>query len=200
MVAIFVSSTSKDLLEHRKVVLDALTKAGHNVIAMEHFNSQPADAETVSTDEVRRAELFVGIYAHRYGYRPDNHLSVTEQEFIAAKLFKIPPFIFIVEESYRHPLIDQFAETDPESIQMLKAFKTRLEKNYVRKLFTSPEDLALSVIMSVNGWLQKQPQQDNSKPSEGIRQNTATTGGIAIYQEKGDITGNTFNTGKSSDK
>ena len=48
------------------------------------------------------ANLFVGIYAHRYGYIPaDADISITEQEFIhAGRKSEKPIFGFIVDEEH----------------------------------------------------------------------------------------------------
>jgi hypothetical protein len=168
MISVFISSTSKDLLEHRRAVIETLLKAGIHPIGMEHFASQSGDAETVSINELHKADLFVGVYAHRYGYRPDDDKSVTELEYIAAKNREkpLPRLIFVVEENYHHPLIDQHAETDSETTTLLAGFKRRLGKNEVWLTFTTPEDLAAKVSASVTRWLQKQGVK-NDRPSGG---------------------------------
>src|SRR5687767_14074262 len=98
---VFISSTSRDLLEHRAVVVKALLNAGFHPIDMANFMARPEGAITACLKEVAESDLFVGIYAWRYGYIPaDAEVSITEQEFIEAERLKKPCFCFMVDEAY----------------------------------------------------------------------------------------------------
>lgn len=67
----FISSTSVDLVEHRRVVIDTLLRLGHYPLAMEYMGTQPeGDATSVSYDYLAEADLYLGIIAWRYGYIP----------------------------------------------------------------------------------------------------------------------------------
>ncbi len=78
---VFLSSTYVDLIEHRKAAHDALEQLGLHVIGMESFGARPEDSTTACLKEVEESNLFVGIYAHRYGYIPkDSDVSITEDE------------------------------------------------------------------------------------------------------------------------
>ncbi|NDJ76982.1 MAG: DUF4062 domain-containing protein [Chloroflexi bacterium] len=105
---IFISSTSKDLIEHREHLLPALTQAGYDYIAMEEFGARDADAIDVSLREVRSCDIFVGIYARRYGYIPNDprnpqRRSITEMEYHEAVDLGKPRFIFVVDSTYDEP-------------------------------------------------------------------------------------------------
>jgi len=79
---VFTSSTAIDLPEHRKQVIEACLRMGYFPVGMEHWPAQDADAETVCLREVDRADVFVGIYAFRYGWVPPAHkVSITELEY-----------------------------------------------------------------------------------------------------------------------
>jgi hypothetical protein len=68
---------------------------------MEAFGARTEDSTTVCLQEVEESDLFVGIYAHRYGYVPkDATASFTEQEFDYAKKLGKPIFGFIVEDEF----------------------------------------------------------------------------------------------------
>jgi Domain of unknown function (DUF4062) len=72
MTAVFVSSTFADLKEFRASVRSAIRRLGLVDIAMEHFGSR--DERPI--DECKRVinkecDLFVGIYAKRYGFIPE---------------------------------------------------------------------------------------------------------------------------------
>jgi hypothetical protein len=167
MVAVFLSSTRKDLYAHRQVVSDRLREAGIHVIGMEHFSSQPGDAQQVSLAEVGRADVLVGLYAHRYGYRPDDDKSVTEMEYQEAQRAGLDCLIFLVEENYREGLLGQFAESDAEAINFLNNFKRRLSTKHVLQTFTSPDDLAGKVVAAVARWMGQRQADASADASDG---------------------------------
>ena len=54
MATIYLSSTYEDLKEHRRVVFEALRKAGHHVIAMEDYvatDQRPAEQCLADVDK-----------------------------------------------------------------------------------------------------------------------------------------------------
>jgi hypothetical protein len=66
----FLSSTSRDLEEHRKAVLGVLLRSENFPVAMEWFGAQPAEPVDVCLQKVRQSAAFVLIVAHRYGWVP----------------------------------------------------------------------------------------------------------------------------------
>ncbi len=77
-----ISSTSLDLPEHRKEAIDACLRLGVLPIAMEQLPARDADAVKVSTEMVDKADIYIGIYAWRYGHMPEgSDISITEMEF-----------------------------------------------------------------------------------------------------------------------
>src|SRR5215510_3818639 len=99
---VFVSSTSVDLVDFRQVVIDQLLRMGQMPIGMEHFGSRTQDATTVSLAEVAGCDLFIGIYAFRYGYTPEEDgLSITEQEYHEARSRGKRCLCYFADESLR---------------------------------------------------------------------------------------------------
>ncbi|MBK7564844.1 MAG: DUF4062 domain-containing protein [Propionivibrio sp.] len=81
-LTVFISSTSLDLTQHRKALERSLLDAGLGPIGMEHFAAQPDQPLHACLREIGEADLFVGIYAWRYGFVPgDAGISITELEF-----------------------------------------------------------------------------------------------------------------------
>src|SRR5215469_17462559 len=118
---VFVSSTARDLPKHRLAAALAIERLGLQVARMETFGASPEDATETSFEEVEGSELFVGIYAHRYGYvPPDSTSSITESEFDYACNLRRPPFCFFVDSEYPWP--QDLIEEDPGK-QKLAAFK-----------------------------------------------------------------------------
>jgi hypothetical protein len=156
MTSVFVSSTSKDLLDHRAAAIKACLDAGFHPIGMENFMARTEDAVTACLDEVAASDIFIGIYAWRYGYVPPNSkCSITEMEYLKARELKKPCFCFLVDPS--HPWPDEFKDKGL-SEQFLAAFKTGIESSIVRASFTTPEDLGQKVAATLARWLsQAQP-------------------------------------------
>jgi hypothetical protein len=105
----FISSTYRDLIDHRRAVADTLGRLGHQLQRMETFGARPEDATQACLAEIDASELFVGTYAKRYGYVPrDSEISITEAEFDFAFKLRRPTFCFFVDEEYPwpHELVD----------------------------------------------------------------------------------------------
>jgi hypothetical protein len=79
---VFLSSTSVDLSSVRAEISKWLTGLFETkLIIMETFGSDAAPPEINSVRRVRECDLFVGIYAHRYGTIDEaSGASITELE------------------------------------------------------------------------------------------------------------------------
>jgi hypothetical protein len=154
VTSVFISSTSSDLREHRAAVRESLLTAGYHPIDMADFMARAEGATSACLNEVAEADLFVGIYAWRYGFVPKgSKISITEQEFEEARLLEKPCFCFMVEESYDWPA--QFKE-EGKGGDLLKKFKAQLDSTLVRTTFTTPDSLAKRVLSSLTRWEKEQ--------------------------------------------
>ncbi len=154
MRRVFVSSTSVDLREHRNAVRDAILTLGLHPIMMEHFPAMDAGALEVCRQKVHEADLFVGVYAHRYGYIPQGAAqSITEMEYDWARARDIPCYVYVVDRAYPWP--DDLR--DPENTALLDAFKARVGKELVWSTFTTPDSLAAKVTQSLAQHSGEQP-------------------------------------------
>ena len=53
---------------------------------MEIFGARPLEPSEACIDEINKCSIFVGIYAHRYGFIPNGaSASITEMEFDRAR-------------------------------------------------------------------------------------------------------------------
>lgn len=144
---VFVSSTSKDLADHRAAVRDAILKLGMHPIMMEHFPAMDANAVDACQRKVLDCDVFVGIYAHRYGYIPaDQHHSITELEYEWAVAADLPRRIFVVKPDYEWPR--EFSDMGDDYTK-LDAFKKRVGAERVWSEFTTPDSLAAAVTQSL---------------------------------------------------
>ena len=98
---VFICSTGKDLTEYRKVAREVCEELGLAVIGMETFEAMGAGATEGSKRKLDEADVYVGIFAYRYGYIEDGHdKSVTEIEFDHAGKQKINQLCFLLNPKH----------------------------------------------------------------------------------------------------
>ena len=111
---VMISSTALDLPEHRKEVMDACLRLGMLPVMMEHLTASDADAAAKSLAMVDGADIYLGVFAYRYGYVPDannpDQISITEMEYNRAVKNGIPRLIFFMDKT--HPLTAADMEED----------------------------------------------------------------------------------------
>jgi hypothetical protein len=123
-VRIFLSSTYIDLVAYRVAAAKALEQLGQQVGRMEIFGARPDEPTKACLGEIDKCSLFVGIYAHRYGFTPEqSQISITEQEFEHARQRRKQIFCFLAEDN--HPWPPAFVE-DGKARERLQQFKTIL--------------------------------------------------------------------------
>jgi tetratricopeptide (TPR) repeat protein len=147
---VMISSTARDLPEHRKEVMDACLRQGMFPIMMEHLPASDDQAIPASLKMVDEADIYLLILAHRYGYVPAANnpecLSVTEHEYNSAVERKIPILTFAMHAD--HPVKAADVEKGEGAVK-LEAFKNRaLLKG--TNFFTSSADLRAHVINSLS--------------------------------------------------
>lgn len=161
-LVVMISSTALDLPEHRQVVLDACLRLGMMPRMMEHLPASDAEAVRVSLEMVDEADIYVGVFAHRYGYVPKGRRrSITELEYERARKRDIPRLIFLMHDD--HPI--KAADVEKGSAaERLEKLKERLGKERVVEFFKSPDDLKGQVIHALGE--QKTKLLEVEKPSD----------------------------------
>src|SRR5947208_9635368 len=98
---VMISSTALDLPEHRDQVLDACLRQGMFPIMMEYLPASDADAIAESLRMVNESDIYLGIFANRYGYVPKGYnTSITEMEYNCAVERGIPCLIFFIHDDH----------------------------------------------------------------------------------------------------
>src|SRR5437660_12652538 len=127
---VMISSTARDLPEHREEVRDACLQQKMFPIMMEHLPASDADAIAASLELVDEADVYALLLAHRYGYVPKENnpqqISITEMEYNRAVERGIRRVVFIVDKN--RPLSD-FTITDIDTAEYsstLRSFKYRV--------------------------------------------------------------------------
>lgn len=84
---VMISSTARDLPKHREKVMHACLRQSCFPSMMEHLPANDADAIAASLEMVEEADIYLGVFAHRYGHVPAGHeISITEMEYERAML------------------------------------------------------------------------------------------------------------------
>lgn len=149
---VFVSSTYVDLIDYRKAAEKAINRLGQKYEGMEYVGAKNEDATELSLELVnQKCDLFIGIYAWRYGTVPDgSELSITEQEYHKATELGLPCLCYFVEEDF--PWQRRFIETGAAE-EKLKRFKSQIAKNHVRDTFKEPLTLENNILADLGDWL-----------------------------------------------
>ena len=96
---VFISSTYKDLIEYRAAAIRAVEGTNYQASKMEVFGARPDEPSDACLKEVGESDLFVGIYALRYGFIPEGaDISITEMEYLHAKKLGRPIYCFLLDE------------------------------------------------------------------------------------------------------
>jgi CheY-like chemotaxis protein len=151
---VFISSTYADLVDHRVKVAEAVERLGQHGVRMEVFGARSTEARVASLDEVELSEVFVGIYAYRYGHVPaGSPVSITRMEFEHARKLGKPTLCFVVDQE--QPWLPRHIDPMPEAT-LLAEFKEHIGRSLVRDTFTTPLDLAFKVAASLGRHLLQQ--------------------------------------------
>lgn len=155
-----ISSTALDLPEHRALVHKACLEAGVFPIGMEQLPARDATGIDASLEMVDQADVYIGVYAFRYGWVPGGReVSITEMEFDRAaarkaegKLREI--LVFTAHE--RHAFTADDIEASEVAQERLGKFKARAADGRVRKEFKSAEELHRLVLQALNDFKSRQ--------------------------------------------
>jgi len=150
MARIFVSSTFKDLVECREKVRIVLRRMGHEDVAMEYFVAEDKRPLDKCLNAVVSSDLYIGIFAWRYGYIPDGYeKSMTELEYQKAVETGKDCLIFLLHEDAPWPrkFIDK-----GENLDKIEALRSNFSTEYLAGFFTTPDDLVGLVSSAVHKW------------------------------------------------
>ncbi len=150
MARIYVSSTSEDLKQCRAAVLSALRRMRHDVVAMEDYTAMNGSPLAECLQDVASCEVYIELFAWRYGYIPDDddnnpdQKSITELEFLKADSIGIPCYIFILDENASWPVI----HVDQES-NNIRSLRDYFCNRKIVDFFTDENTLATQVSTTI---------------------------------------------------
>jgi hypothetical protein len=146
----YISSTFKDLKEHREAVYKALRKLRYDVVCMEDYVATDERNVTKCCAHAAECDIYIGIFARRYGYVPKENnpvgRSITEMEFRSARSSpRTKVRTFLLEDDAPWP--DAEPE-DASSQQKLAALRAELSATSYGS-FRASHDLVEQVLASV---------------------------------------------------
>lgn len=162
--SVFLSSTKQDLAAYRSKAKEVCERLDLFPIGMEDFGAMNAGATAGSQSRVEDADVFVGIYAHRYGYiESGSDLSVTEREFDHALALGKPVLAFVVDPEYAWD--GQLRQQD--AADKLERFKQKVQSARIVAFFTSPDNFDAQLTRALVKWSDDiRSRPGNGKPNK----------------------------------
>ena len=153
---VFLSHTSELRIypEERSFVAAAeraVSRADATVLDMEYFSAREDMPAEYCRQQVRRADVFVGIIGFRYGspVRDDPEKSYTELEFVVATELGLPRLMFLLDEDAVLPL-PQSCLSDPRYARRQRTFRKRItDAGTTIRMIGSPSQLELLLFQAL---------------------------------------------------
>ena len=144
---VMISSTARDLPAYREQVELACQRLGMVPRMMEHLSAMNTNAVEASLAMVDGCDVYVGIFAHRYGHiAVGMEASITQLEYERAVQRGIPRLIYVIDEGI--PVLKKDIDTG-EKAEKLEALKQRLMEENVVAFFESALDLSTKAFQSL---------------------------------------------------
>jgi hypothetical protein len=164
---VFLSSTSRDLVEYREAVHGALDGLpGFQLVKMEDFGARDASARDLCARLVGECDLFVGLMGHYYGSCPPNEtVSFTELEYRTATAADLPRLMFVAPDDF--PIPASLRESDA-SFERQQALRCEVMTARVVASVGTPEQLASAVTQALFVWHEERRADEASTAQEVV--------------------------------
>ena len=145
--SVFLSSTFEDMKEYRKAIIDRIIKRRMVPICMENWGANANKVTSVITDEVKKADIYLGIFGTRYGYVDENtNMSMTEIEYREALASNKPILVYIAKNA------KDDITTGDNSQKMLELL-TEIEEERIVYYFNSIDQLGEQVFADLERYI-----------------------------------------------
>ena len=156
---IFISSTIEDMQEERNAVTEVANSLKMLITRSEFFDARKESPKKACLDEVRKCDVFIGIYKKRYGFVPEDDnpegFSVTQMEYLEAKNSNREISIFISED-----LINR----EERLTSFLEKIRNFTKGHFVKKFHCNEElkYLTLQALYSLKNKIDLKPNEELS--------------------------------------
>lgn len=141
---VFISSTYRDLVNHRQRVLNALQNYDIVIRGMEGFGARENPPLETCLEEIDKSDIYVGIISMCYGSVDNNTgKSYTQLEYEKAKELGLDIMIYLIDENKGK--VDTGHIDFGEQNLRLKDFKNVLKNNHTVDWFVDEEDLSRKI-------------------------------------------------------
>ena len=148
---VFVSSTYRDLANHREILRLALETSGYRFRGMEHFAAQQDPPLEVCLQELEACDVYVGVIGRLYGASPSGRiLSYTELEYRRARKLNMCQIILVIGDDAQ--LSYAQIEQDPTKMQRLNRFRERLFQRHTVEFFNSEHEVAWKILAALRNY------------------------------------------------
>ncbi|WP_342685905.1 MULTISPECIES: DUF4062 domain-containing protein [unclassified Methanoculleus] len=147
-VRIFISSVQKEFADERAALRDylrgdALMRRFFEVFLFEDVPAADRRADDLYLDEVRRCDIYVGLFGDDYGSEDAGGVSPTEREFDLATTEGKYRLIYVrgTDDTVRHP--------------KMRALVGRAQAGLIRKRFNTPSELVAGLYAALVEYLEE---------------------------------------------
>jgi WD40 repeat protein len=155
---VYLSSTFEDLKDYRVAVFAALEKAGLDVARMEAYTAADERPLDLCLRDVAQSDIYVGLYAWRYGYEPPSGhgnpsgKSITELEYRHAESNTLRKLLFFAHPATKVDWPACFKDEitgEGEGGRKLDAFRKALGTEKTASFFRTPDELSTLVLAAI---------------------------------------------------
>lgn len=154
---LFLSSTFRDLVAEREAVLKALRRTRHSALAMEDFLASPSTPLDTALQHVRNSDLMILIIGFRAGSLLQNKSGMTYTSAEYSEAVALGKHVLAFKKhgkrwpwSRRKKWMNK--ERSRVKAKTLTKFRDEVRLRCTCESFTSPDELALAVIQSLENW------------------------------------------------
>ena len=180
---VYLSSTFRDLEEHRKAVLKLFQHISDHfqVTAMEGYTAEDKSALEKCIGDVEKCDLYILFLANRYGHIPLNNeknqnpdrRSITEIEYRTAVSSKKKRLVYLADINNKEGVLFAADDESPEKaykIEMLSKFRSSVaEERLTPRPFAKAEDLSSLVAASIINLLVEDPMDRARMLDESLK-------------------------------
>lgn len=137
---VFISSTYRDLKEHRKQIWNVLQTFNINITGMEEFGARKSTPLQTCLEELERSDIYIGVISMCYGSVDSmTGKSYTQLEYDRAKELGLDILIYLIDENNGEIKTGSIDYGDKKLA--LDSFKRLLKANHTVDFFINEKDL-----------------------------------------------------------
>lgn len=147
-IRVFISSVQREFAEERAALRDylrgdALMRRFFDVFLFEDVPAADRRPDELYLDEVRRCDIYVGLFGDSYGFEDAEGISPTEREFDAATATRKYRLIYVkgTDDRARHP--------------KMRVLLDRVSPQLIRRRFATADEFRLAVYASLVEFLER---------------------------------------------